>query len=162
MQFSVGVEYAFHSLFYMIDLPGKKVIGIKDLARFNRLPETYLSKVFTKLRKVGIVRSVPGVNGGYELAKDPDNISFWDVIEAIEGPSNYFQCAEIRKNNILVDDPHVFSANCPCLIKVVISEAEEEMRKYLRKKSLGWLHATVYKSFSEDKKRAISEWFSAL
>lgn len=162
MQFSVGVEYAFHSLFYMVDLPGKKVLGIKDLARFNRLPETYLSKVFTKLRKAGIVRSVPGVNGGYELAKDPETISFWDVIEAIEGPSNFFQCAEIRKNNILVNDPSSFSAACPCLIKVVISEAEEEMRSYLRKKSLAWLHTTVYKDFTEEKKHAISEWFSSL
>jgi len=162
MQFSVGVEYAFHSLFYMIELPGKKVIGIKDLARFNCLPETYLSKVFTKLRKAGIVRSVPGVNGGYELSKDPDNISFWDVIEAIEGPSSFFQCAEIRKNNVLVDNPNSFSAACPCLIKVVISEAEEEMRNYLRKKSLAWLHAAVYKGFTEEKKHAISEWFASL
>lgn len=96
------------------------------------------------------------------MAKDPDNISFWDVIEAIEGASSFFQCAEIRKNNILVDNPNSFSAACPCLIKVVISEAEEEMRKYLRKKYLAWLHATVYKDFTEEKKHAISEWFSAL
>ena len=127
MQFSVGVEYAFHSLFYLAGLPRGKVVGIKELAQFNRLTETYLSKIFTKLRKGGIVRSVPGAQGGYELARDPEGISFWDVIEAIEGPSHFFQCAEIRRNNVLVEDPSCYKDSCPCLIKVVISEGEEKM-----------------------------------
>ena len=69
MQFSVGVEYALHSLFYMVELPQGKVIGIKELAAFNGISETYLSKVFTKLRKSGLVRSISGVKGGYELAR---------------------------------------------------------------------------------------------
>ncbi|MFO0754261.1 MAG: Rrf2 family transcriptional regulator [Thermodesulfovibrionales bacterium] len=158
MQFSVGVEYAFHSLFYMIGLPVKKTIGIKEIASLNGIAETYLSKVFSKLRKAGIVRSVPGVKGGYELAKGAEEISFWDIIEAIEGPSYFFQCAEIRKKNIFVDDPSIFTDKCPCLIKVVIQEAEELMRSRLKTKSLLWLHENVYNDFSEDKKRAIADW----
>jgi len=161
MQFSVGVEYAFHSLFYLVGLPHGKNVGIKDLARFNRLTETYLSKIFTKLRKAGIVRSIPGVNGGYELAKNASEISFWDVIEAIEGSSHLFQCAEIRRNNVLVEDPSVYCSECPCLIKVVISEGEEQMRNYLRGRNLNWLHETVSKDFSDDRKSAITQWFSA-
>ena len=59
MQFSVGVEYAFHSLFYMVDLPEDKTVGIKQIAELNAISETYLSKTFAKLRKFGIVRSIP-------------------------------------------------------------------------------------------------------
>jgi Rrf2 family protein len=162
MQFSVGVEYAFHSLFYLVGLPQGQNVGIKDLARFNRLTETYLSKIFTKLRKAGIVRSVPGVNGGYELAKSANEISFWEIIEAIEGPSHFFQCAEIRRNNVLVEDPSIYTSACPCLIKVVMAEGEELMRNYLRGKTLDWVHKMVSKDFSADKKKAIAQWFSAL
>ncbi len=158
MQFGVGVEYAFHSLFYMVDLPPHKTIGIKDIATLNGIGETYLSKVFSKLRKAGIVRSVPGAKGGYELAKSPEEISFWDVIEAIEGSAHSFRCAELRKKNIFVDDPSVFSSSCPCLIKVVIQDAEELMRDALRAKSLAWLHETVCRDFPNDKKKAIGEW----
>jgi len=158
VQFGVGVEYAFHSLFYLVDLPPHKTIGIKDIAKLNDIAETYLSKVFSKLRKAGIVRSVPGVKGGYELAKPAEEISFWDVIEAIEGPAPLFRCAELRKKNIFVDDPSVFSSSCPCLIKVVIQDAEESMRDALRAKSLAWLHETVWRDFPDDRKRAISEW----
>ena len=51
MQFSVGVEYALHSLFYLLGLPQGKVIGIKELSALHGISETYLSKVFTRLRK---------------------------------------------------------------------------------------------------------------
>jgi len=162
MQFSIGVEYAFHSLFYMVDLPTGKTVGIRQIAELNSISETYLSKVFAKLRKSGIVRSIPGVKGGYELAKAAEDVSFWDVIEAIEGPSFFFQCAEIRKKNIFVDDPTVFSDKCPCLIKVVIQEAEELFRERLRSRSLRWLYDEVHGDFSADKKHSINEWIKYL
>lgn len=162
MQFSVGVEYAFHSLFYMVDLPKGKTIGIKHIAELNAISETYLSKIFTKLSKADIVRAMPGVKGGYELARSSEDISFWDIIEAIEGPSFFFQCAEIRKKNIFVDDPSVFTDKCPCLIKVVIHEAEELFRERLRSKSLRWLFDQVRGDFTELKKEAISKWIKAL
>lgn len=162
MQFSVGVEYAFHSLFYMVDLPEGKTVGIRQIAELNAVSETYLSKAFSKLRKGGIVRSIPGVKGGYELAKSADDISFWAIIEAIEGPSFFFQCAEIRKKNIFVDDPSVFTNKSPCLIKVVIQEAEELFRDRLRSKSLRWLYDQVHKDFPEDKKNAIGDWIKAI
>jgi Rrf2 family protein len=162
MQFSIGVEYAFHSLFYMVDIPERKTIGIKQIAELNAITESYLSKVFAKLRKAGIVRSITGVKGGYELARRPEDVSFWDIIEAIEGPSFFFQCAEIRKKNIFVDDPSVFSDKCPCLIKVVIQEAEELFRNRLRGKSLRWLYDQVHNDFSEEKKKAITEWIKSV
>ena len=61
MQYSVGVEYALHCLVYLINTSSKESVGIKDLAEFQGLSETFLSKVFGKLSKVGIVNSVPGV-----------------------------------------------------------------------------------------------------
>ena len=158
MQFSVGVEYAFHSLFYMISLPPGKTVGIRQLAELHGITETYLSKVFAKLRKGGIVRSTPGVKGGYELARPAENITFWDVTEAIEGPSFLFQCAEIRKKNIFVDDPSIFSDQCPCLIRVVFEDAENAFREKLKQRSLRWLHEQVSKDFTAQKKEAIARW----
>lgn len=162
MQYSIGVEYAFHSLFYMVQLPEHKTIGIKQLAGLHGITETYLSKIFAKLRKAGIVRSIAGAKGGYRLGKPAAAISFWDIIEAVEGPSFLFQCAEIRKKNIFVDDPAVFTDKCPCLIKVVIQEAEELMRNQLRTTSLQWLHEQVQQNFSTEKKEGIANWLKNL
>lgn len=162
MQFSIGVEYAIHCLLYMIDIPKGKSVGIKDLATYQGISETYLSKVYTKLRKSGIVKSIPGVNGGYELARSPESISFWDVVEAIEGTAPLFQCAEIRKNEILLDKNNLPDAytKCPCLIKVVMIEAEDQMKQYLKAKTLSWLHEQVSIKIPADHGKATIEWFN--
>jgi Rrf2 family protein len=162
MQFSIGVEYALHCLLYMVDIPSGKPIGIKDLATYQGVSETYLSKVYTKLRKSGIIKSIPGVNGGYALARNPENITFWDVVEAIEGSSPLFQCAEIRQNELLLDKNNLPDTHtkCPCLIKVVMWEAEEQMRQYLRNKTLAWLREQVNIKIPEDHRKATIEWFN--
>jgi len=48
----------------------------------------------------------------------------------VEGASPIFQCAEIRENNILVEKDNLPDSfgKCPCLIKVVMLEAEAQMR----------------------------------
>ncbi|WP_297638370.1 Rrf2 family transcriptional regulator [uncultured Clostridium sp.] len=163
MKFSVGVEYAMHCLLYMVKLEGNKSVGIKELAKFQGISETYLSKVYGKLSKSGIVKSVPGVKGGYALAKSAEDISFWDVVESIEGKEPFFQCAEIRQNNILVDKENLSEeyTSCPCLIKVVMVEAEEKMREYLKGKTLAWLYDEVYnKKLPKSEENNMIQWFN--
>ncbi|WP_217077524.1 Rrf2 family transcriptional regulator [Clostridium baratii] len=162
MKFSVGVEYALHCLLYMVNIEEGKSVGIRDLATFQGISETYLSKVYTKLTKSGIIKSVPGVKGGYALAKNPEEITFWDVVEAVEGKEPFFQCAEIRQNNILLDKDNLPDSHtkCPCLIKVVMLEAENEMKKYLEGKTLSWLYDEVYNhKLPKDVEKATIEWF---
>ena len=164
MQFSIGVEYALHCLLYMVDIPSGKTVGIKDLAIYQGVSETYLSKVYTKLRKAGIVKSISGVNGGYELARTPENITFWNIVEAVEGTTPLFQCAEIRQNEILLDKnnlPDTYT-KCPCLIKVVMLEAEEQMKQYLKQKTLKWLREQVNDKMPEEHAKETIEWFNNL
>jgi len=162
LQFSIGVEYALHCLLYMVNIPSGKPVGIKDLATYQGVSETYLSKVYTKLRKSGIVKSLPGVKGGYELARSPQNITFWDIVEAVEGSSPLFQCAEIRQKELLLDKDRLPDAytKCPCLIKVVMLEAEDQMRRYLSSKTLSWLHEQVKNKIPEEHMKATNEWFN--
>lgn len=161
MQFSVGVEYALHCLLYMVDLSKGQTVGIKELAKFQGVSESYLSKVYTKLKKAGIVRSVTGVKGGYELAKAAEDINFWSVIEAVEGSAPMFQCAEIRQNSILLDKNNLPDSytKCPCLIKVVMTDAEEQMRNYLRDKTIGWLHEQVKGKVGIKEWKETTDWF---
>ena len=163
MKFSVGVEYAIHCLLYMVNTEDGKTVGIRDLATFQGVPETYLSKVYAKLSKAGIIKSIPGVKGGYILARSAEEITFWNIVQAVEGSEPFFQCAEIRQNNILLDKDNLPDTHtkCPCLIKVVMLEAEDEMRKYLNNKTLAWLYNEVYnKMLPKEMKDATIEWFN--
>jgi Rrf2 family protein len=159
MQYSVGVEYALHCLVYLIDVPSNESIGIKDLAEFQGLPETFLSKVFAKLSKAGIVSSVSGVKGGYRLSKSPEDISFWDVVEAIEGPKPIFQCKNIKDNG------YFYRKNCCqapsfCTINLVMLSAEEKMRDELRSKTLSWLNKELGSVLSKQIREDTRKYFS--
>lgn len=139
MQYSIGVEYALHCLVYLIDIPDDYPIGIKELSFFQGISDTYLSKIFSKLSKSGIVSSVSGVKGGFKLAKSPEEISFWDVIVAVEGPKPIFQCKNVKDNGYLYRE-NCCSTPSSCTINSVMLSAEEKMRDFLRSKTLSWLH----------------------
>ncbi len=76
-------------------------ISINTIAAREGLSESYLEQLFAKLKKAGIVKSIRGMNGGYQLARTPDSISVGDVLRALEGdmavvdcPDNESECAK--------------------------------------------------------------------
>ncbi|WP_141499991.1 Rrf2 family transcriptional regulator [Paenibacillus luteus] len=164
MQYSIGVEYGLHCLVYLIDIPPDAIIGIKELAAFQGISETYLSKVFGKLAKAGIVSSVPGVKGGYKLAKPPGDITFWDVVEAVEGVSPVFQCKNIKDNTYLCrdEDYRACSAASPCVINMTMIEAEESMRSVLRNRTLTWLNEELDRVLTPQSRKETREYFESI
>ncbi|MBO7747124.1 Rrf2 family transcriptional regulator [Paenibacillus sp. MWE-103] len=165
MQYSIGVEYALHCLVYLIDIPPDATVGIKELSAFQGISETYLSKIFGKLAKAGIVGSVPGVKGGYKLAKPPAEISFWDVVEAVEGVTPIFQCKNIKDNSYLCrsDDEYAACARAmPCTINLTMLEAEESMRNSLRGKSLLWLNEELDRVLTPKARQDTRDYFAGV
>lgn len=159
MQYSIGVEYALHCLVYLIDIPEDSSTGIKELSFFQGISDTYLSKIFTKLSKAGIVSSVPGVKGGYRLAKSPEEITFWDVVEAVEGPKPIFQCKNIKDNGYLYRE-NCCTAPSFCTINLVMLSAEEKMRDFLRSKTLSWLNGELNTVLSTQVREETRKFFS--
>jgi Rrf2 family protein len=56
------------------------------LAASQAIPLKFLENILIELRHAGIVRSQRGPDGGYWLAKPPEEIAVADVIRAVEGP----------------------------------------------------------------------------
>lgn len=164
MAYSVGVEYSLHCLVYLIDVPANATIGIKELADFQGISETYLSKAFGKLAKAGIVISIPGVKGGYRLARAPHEISFWDVVEAVEGAKPVFQCKNLVDKSLMerdtADPACCNEPNGHCLINIVMLDAEEKMRAELRSKTLAWLNQELDRNLPREKREATRAYFN--
>lgn len=60
-------------------------LSARALAREECLPEDYLEKILQHLKKNGFVKAEKGVNGGYSLAKAPEAITSWNIIETLDG-----------------------------------------------------------------------------
>ncbi len=132
MPMSSGVENALHSLVFLGTLPIGTAAGIKEIASLHNLSVSYLSKIFSKLSKAGIIRSTPGVNGGYALVRCPSEINVWEVVEAIEGSAPFFQCRAVIGTLSTLPAEGLPADTPPCYIHQVMWKAEEKMREYLR------------------------------
>ncbi len=75
----------------------KSLVSIKSVAERRQLSEKYLERIVAMLKKAGIVKSTRGANGGYCLAKDPEEISVLDVLTAAEGDMAPVEC--LRKES---------------------------------------------------------------
>lgn len=65
----------------------------KDLAEMYSIPQEALAKILQRLTKSGLLVSQYGTNGGYTLARDPRQISAFQVIRAIDGPLFMTSCS---------------------------------------------------------------------
>jgi Rrf2 family protein len=128
------VEWSLHCCTVLAGLPPGRFLPTKALAEFHGVPKEYLSKALQALSQAGIVEATLGPRGGYRLAHPAAEISFLDVVEAIEGRRSTFQCTEIRKNNPCKPPRSVFSA--PCQIARVMHQADEAWRDQLRATTL--------------------------
>ena len=57
--------------------------SVTDIAQRQSLPAPYLEKLLIELRRGGLVRSLRGVQGGYQLARSPAQISLGQILEAL-------------------------------------------------------------------------------
>jgi Rrf2 family protein len=64
----------------------------RELAELERLPADYVEQILLRLRRAGIVRSTRGARGGYALARDAEQISIRDVMEASETTTFDLHC----------------------------------------------------------------------
>ena len=72
-----------------------------DLARQGKLPLPMVSKILKALTKAGLLVSQRGAQGGYSLARAPQDISAAAIISALEGPIAITECSSAAPNACL-------------------------------------------------------------
>jgi len=143
MQFSKSTDYALHALIHLALSGRPNNIGTKEIAAMLGVSESYLAKIMSKLRQDGIVRAVPGVNGGYELARPAAQITFLDVVQVMEGRQQLFECSNSnsQQHRLLGEEQAARpirngSGGCECLVKKVMDGAEQHLYQYLREHTI--------------------------
>lgn len=132
MQLRNQIEWALHCCVVLAGLEPGQTLPTKTLAEFHRVPKEYLSKALQSLSQAGLVEGTLGPAGGYRLAKPAEEISFLDVVLAIEGEERAFVCTEIRANNPCLPKAWLPAAKAaPCSIAQVMWSAEEAWRAKL-------------------------------
>lgn len=92
MRLTRETEYALRGLSLLARRPKGAAVVLREVARAEGLPSSFLKKIFQKLTRHGILRSSRGPGHGYALAAPPGAISLMDIVEAVQGPDYLERC----------------------------------------------------------------------
>lgn len=121
MQVSRKVDYALRAVIYLSGQKDGRPVPLKEIATRRRIPQKFLEKIIQDLIRAELVKSQRGAHGGYTLARNPDRVSFRDVIEAVEGPIEL---------NVCVTERHDCSVLSSCNMQRIWQEGQRRMLEY--------------------------------
>ncbi|MCE0499306.1 MAG: Rrf2 family transcriptional regulator [Methylacidiphilales bacterium] len=95
MRLSKKGEYAVRALVeigFEAHLRPNSLIQISTVAERTNIPEKFLEQILLALRNGGVLKSRRGVEGGYALAKPPEEINLGEVVRLLDGPLAPIPC----------------------------------------------------------------------
>ena len=125
MKISAKCDYACRAVLELtLAYPTGELLRISDIAASQNIPPKYLVQILIQLKGAGILSSVRGKNGGYRLAKRPDQISVGDIARAIDGPLTLIGCIDPGAKKTC----HQFDS---CAFRLLWKELEEKITEQL-------------------------------
>jgi Rrf2 family protein len=86
MHVTAKADYAVRAVIELASGSRESPRKVDELAQAQAIPVSFLENILTQLRSAGLVRSQRGPEGGYWLARGPEDVNLAQVIRAVEGP----------------------------------------------------------------------------
>jgi len=126
--FSRQCEYALQAVVYLALKKEGERISIKDLARRLDIPYHFLGKILQGLTRKGFLTSVKGPHGGFALAMPAEEITLFQIVEAIDGAG--------FSQNCVMGFPDCSGKN-PCAVHETWSGVRERITTMLQVRNIG-------------------------
>lgn len=124
MKFSTRTTYGLRAMVYLAQNQGKENLSLASIARAENISPKYLERIFARLKKAGLVSAEKGVSGGYQLAREPQKITLYDIVKTLEGNMSLFYCLD--------DKGKVYCGNqCNCAVTEVLAKVQNAIAKTL-------------------------------
>jgi Rrf2 family protein len=130
LRISRKIDYGLRAMIYLASISPAAVVPFREIARQMMVPEDFLAKILKTLVDQGLVKSTRGPHGGYALGKPATEISFLEVIEAVEGPIAI---------NVCLDGEDPCAKSSFCTMVDVWREGQEKMLEVYRQTKLASL-----------------------
>lgn len=135
--YSKSCEHVVRVIEYMVSARTQDVFLAKKICTKLKIPEFYTRKGLQTLSRLGVLKSIKGPGGGYQISDDAGQLSVLEIIQAVDGKNTYNHCVMgISKCN----------NNNPCAIHDVWADAKKVILGTLASVSLRDLNAgTLHK-----------------
>lgn len=138
MQITRQADYAVRAVYYLTTLGSGKRAATSKIASEQHIPPSFLAKIVSQLSVAGLLHTSRGARGGVSLARDPEEISLLDVVEAIDGPIHLNEC---------VGDNGVCTFEDTCPMRPIWCDAQKDL--------VDRLSATNFSKFTNGSKVAV-------
>jgi Rrf2 family protein len=129
---SKKTKYAMVALTRLARDYGKGPIQIRDIAESEKIPQRFLENILLELRKLGILGSKLGKEGGYFLLKKPSEVSLSEIVRHFEGTIALMYCVSEKAYQ-----PCEFCKNeATCQIRKVFKDVRDTTYEILKRTSL--------------------------
>jgi Rrf2 family protein len=120
------------ALTYLARRYGKGPVLIRDIAESEKIPQRFLENILLELRKMGILGSKLGKEGGYFLLKKPSDVSLSEIVRHFEGTIALVYCVSEKAYR-----PCEFCKDeATCKIRQVFKEVRDTTFEILSRNSL--------------------------
>ena len=155
MHMKPGVEQSVYAILLLNMLPDKAVLPGEAISQQLGTSPTYFQKLLRKLVRAGLITSVPGVKGGFKLNKKPEDISVFDIYEAIEGQQALYSSSGVLGDLLELEEPE----RC-CLLTDLMLEAENAWRLRMEQETIALLSEKMHEQRFQEKTRKLTEWLT--
>jgi Rrf2 family iron-sulfur cluster assembly transcriptional regulator len=131
MQVTRAGEYAVIGLLYLAKQPAERTVMIDEISEAERIPKSFLAKIFQSLAKGGFVTSHRGAGGGFSLAKPARLINLLQIFQCVEGAFALQKC--------VTDEPECVVSHDrlkTCSLCAIFSEAQSRVNEVFARTSL--------------------------
>ena len=132
MQITRQADYAVRAVLHLARMGNTERAATSTVAKEQNIPPSFLAKIISQLSIAGVLHTSRGARGGVTLAREPQDITLLEVVEAIDGPIQLNEC--VGNDGICT-----FDEDCP--IKPVWCSAQEELVQRLKSTNFAQLLA---------------------
>ena len=90
---SQRTRYTIRALLHLADRYGEGPVQLSEIAEAQTIPPKFLTVMLSSMRRAGVVETLRGREGGYWLAKPPQQISYGEVVRLTRGSLGLLPCA---------------------------------------------------------------------
>ena len=129
MKLTTKGRYAVMALADIANFDKSNPVSLRDISLRQNISLVYLEQIFFKLKKNNIVKSVRGVNGGYILSEEPENIKLSNIFSAVEEKIQTVNCKKESKKGCN-------GKSSKCITHYLWDELEIYINNFFEKKNL--------------------------
>ena len=90
---SQRTRYTIRALLHLADRYGEGPVQLTEIAERQNIPGKFLTVMLSNMRRAGLVETMRGREGGYWLARPPEQISYGDIVRLTRGSLGLLPCA---------------------------------------------------------------------